>query len=105
MSNTEIPKYFPGETATLEFEHKNAKTGTLIDATTSAKIVIVDAKGKVMVPDTTDLDHGDTGKYSYEWSIPASAHSGVYTAQGIFTSGTNVNRQGTQRIEVLEKLA
>lgn len=98
-----MKQFYQGETVSLYFEHRDS--GSLADATTSAKIAVEDSSDQVVVPATTTLPGtGVTGKYQYAYAIDAAAKTGVYTAQAIFTNGTDVNKAGTFTFEVLEKV-
>lgn len=99
-----MKQFYQGETVSLYFEHRDS--GALADRTTSSYIAVKDSSDQVVVAATTTLSKitGTTGKYLYPYAIDDVATTGVYTAQAIFTNGTDVNKAGTIVFEVLEKV-
>ena len=74
------------ESVTLKAEYR--LNGTLTDPDTYV-IAIEDESGQVIVNNVA-MSKDSTGKFSYEYTSAADATTGVYTAEAILTTGTNV---------------
>ena len=76
------------ESVTLSAEYYSAGVLTAPDTYT---MEVKDPSGQIVV-DTQDMAEDSTGNYSYQYTSAATAPLGVYTAEAVLTTGTNVQR-------------
>ena len=87
------------ESVTLSAEYYSAGVLTAPDTYTME----VRAKSGAIVVDTQDMAEDSTGNYSYEYTSAADVVCGVYTAEAVLTTGTNVQRPYC-KFEIVEEI-
>ena len=87
------------ESVTLSAEYYSAGVLTAPDTYT---MEVRDPTGQILV-DTQDMSDDDTGKYSYQYTSTATNPLGVYTAEAVLTTGTNVQRPYC-KFEIVEEI-
>lgn len=78
-------KYYQGETITIEATVKTTERA-LVNPTTSITITIKDPTGTTMV-DAQAMTNDSTGKYHYDYAIPADATTGEWNTEVTASSG------------------
>lgn len=87
------------ESVTLSAEYRSA--GVLTTPTTYT-IEVRDESGQIVV-DSQTMTVDSTGKLSYEYTSASTAEDGVYTAEAVLTTGTNVQRPYCE-FEIVEEI-
>lgn len=95
-----MKQYRRGTTVTIEAKHY--ADGQLVDAD-SAKIVIADEAGKVVVDADTDMTKESQGVYYYKFDTSGLATLGVYAAEAILETDGDKSRERTE-FEILESI-
>lgn len=94
-----MEKFRRQESVTLSAEYRSAGTLTAPDSYTTE---VRDPSGQIVV-DSQTMSEDETGKYSYEYTSASTVPLGVYTAEAVLTTGTNVQRPYCE-FEIVEEI-
>ena len=96
-------EYKQGETVIIREECRDSDG--LADPST-AKITVVDSTGQTVVAVTEDFTNTGSvvGKYHYNYTIAATAKTGVYKYEAIFTDASSLVAKDCGEFQVEEKL-
>lgn len=94
-----MEKFRRQESVTLSATYYSAGTLTAPDTYT---MEVRDPSGQIVV-NTQDMAEDDTGLYSYEYTSASTVVLGIYTAEAVLTTGTNVQRP-TCNFEIVEEI-
>lgn len=89
--------YYQGETITLKATVKDTDRA-LTNPTTSITITVKDSDGTTKV-DAQAMTNDSTGKYHYDYAIPADATTGVWNVEVTASSGKPSIEQDTFTVE------
>jgi len=94
-----MDEYHKGETIICEIEDRDTKTGELVDPATSLTLLITDNRNGKEV-NNQDMVPDSTGKYHYDYTIPATAMGGVYKIVYTDTDGARISK-GLDQFKVI----
>lgn len=95
--------YRQSETVVIRVECR--VSGVLTDPS-AAKITVVDYSGQTVVAATEDFTNtgSETGLYHYNYTISATAVTGKYDWEGVFTDASSLVAKVRGEFEVIKKL-
>lgn len=94
-----MEKFRRQESVTLSATYYSAGVLTAPDSYT---MEVRDPSGQILV-DSKPMADDATGKYSYEYTSASTVPLGVYTAEAVLTTGTNVQRPYC-KFEIVEEI-
>jgi len=94
-----MEKFRRQESVTLSATYRSAGVLTAPDTYT---MEVKDESGQIVV-NSQNMTEDSTGNYSYEYTSASTVPLGVYTAEAVLTTGTNVQRPYC-KFEIVEEI-